>query len=86
MYYDSSVYHAEQYALQPVIIKARIWALSHKPSPETHTKPRTLTPTPRPKFTIMPRELSNNNGGENNNWKNTLPLSVDEYAMLINKN
>jgi hypothetical protein len=36
----------------------------------------------------MPRESSNNNGGNSNgnNWKNTLPPGVDEYAMLINKN
>jgi hypothetical protein len=36
----------------------------------------------------MPRELNNNNSGnsDRNNWKNTLPLSVDEYAMFINKN
>jgi hypothetical protein len=37
----------------------------------------------------MPRESSNNNGGnsdENNNWKDTLLLGVDEYAILINKN
>jgi hypothetical protein len=36
----------------------------------------------------MPRESNNNNSGNNdrNNWKNTLPLGVNEYAMLINKN
>ena len=37
---------------------------------------------------IMPRESNNNNGGNSNknNWKNILPLSVNKYAMLINKN
>jgi hypothetical protein len=36
----------------------------------------------------MPRESNNNNSGnsDGNNWKNTLLLGVDEYAMLINKN
>jgi hypothetical protein len=36
----------------------------------------------------MPRESNNNNSGnsDRNNWKNTLPLGIDEYAMLINKN
>jgi hypothetical protein len=36
----------------------------------------------------MPRESSNNNGGnsDGNNWKNTLPPGVNKYAILINKN
>jgi hypothetical protein len=36
----------------------------------------------------MSRESNNNNSGnsDRNNWKNTLFLGVDEYAMLINKN
>jgi hypothetical protein len=36
----------------------------------------------------MLKELNNNNGGNSNrnNWKNTLLLGVNEYAMLINKN
>jgi hypothetical protein len=37
----------------------------------------------------MPRESNNNNGGnsnKNNSWKDALPLGVNEYAILINKN
>jgi hypothetical protein len=36
----------------------------------------------------MLRELNNNNdrNSDRNNWKNTLPLGINEYAMLINKN
>jgi hypothetical protein len=37
----------------------------------------------------MPRESNNNNGGnnnENNSWKDALPLDVNQYTILINKN
>jgi hypothetical protein len=37
----------------------------------------------------MPRESNNNNdrnSDESNNWKDALPLGVNEYAILINKN
>jgi hypothetical protein len=37
----------------------------------------------------MPRELNNNNDGnsdKNNSWKDALPLGVDQYTILINKN
>jgi hypothetical protein len=37
----------------------------------------------------MPRELNNNNGrnsNKNNSWKDALPLGVNKYAILINKN
>jgi hypothetical protein len=37
----------------------------------------------------MPRESNNNNGGnnnKNNSCKDALPLGINEYAILINKN
>jgi hypothetical protein len=36
----------------------------------------------------MPRESSNNNGGnsDENNWKDALPPGVNQYTILINKN
>jgi hypothetical protein len=37
----------------------------------------------------MPRESNNNNGGnsnKNNSWKDALPLGVNQYIILINKN
>jgi hypothetical protein len=34
----------------------------------------------------MLREPSNNNGDEDNNWKDALLLGIDKYAILVNKN